>query len=45
MNRDFLWGGTFSDVQAEGVYLEDGKVLNVYDMLKVTLELGIASLC
>lgn len=45
MNRDFLWGGALSDVQAEGAYLEDGKGLNVYDMLKVTLELGVASLC
>ena len=31
MNRDFLWGGALSNVQAEGAYLEDGKGLNVYD--------------
>lgn len=45
MNRDFPWGGALSNVQAEEAYLEDGEGLNVYDTLKVTLELGIASLC
>ena len=44
MNRDFLWGGALSNVQAEGAYLEDGKGLNVYDTLKVTPEPGIAPL-
>lgn len=44
MNKDFLWGGALSNVQAEGAYLEDGKGLNVYDTLKVTPEPGIAPL-
>lgn len=30
---NFLWGAATSNVQAEGAYLEDGKGLNVYDML------------
>ncbi len=41
MNKDFLWGGALSNVQAEGAYLEDGKGLNVYDTLVVTPEKGI----
>ena len=41
MNKDFLWGGALSNVQAEGGYLEDGKGLNVYDTLVVTPEKGI----
>ena len=27
MKEEFLWGGALSNVQAEGAYLEDGKVL------------------
>ncbi|WP_315074592.1 glycoside hydrolase family 1 protein [uncultured Clostridium sp.] len=32
--KDFMWGGAVSNVQAEGAYLEDGKGLNVYDVVK-----------
>lgn len=39
--KEFLWGGALSNVQAEGGYLEDGKGLNVYDTLVVTPEPGI----
>ena len=41
IDKNFLWGGALSNVQAEGGYLEDGKGLNVYDTLKVTPEPGI----
>lgn len=34
MDKNFLWGCAFSNVQAEGAYLEDGKGINMFDVLK-----------
>lgn len=39
-DKEFLWGGALSNVQAEGASLEHGKGLNVYDTLIVDKESG-----
>lgn len=31
--KDFLWGGAVAANQLEGAYLEDGKQLNVTDVM------------
>ena len=33
--KDFLWGGSVSDMQAEGAWNEGGKGLSVYDVMPV----------
>src|SRR5699024_7696325 len=32
-NKDFLWGGATAANQCEGAYLEDGKGLNIQDVV------------
>ena len=34
MEKDFLWGGALAANQCEGAYTEDGKGLNIADIMK-----------